>query len=113
MINFRVIFNPNYSSIGLLIIIALLLLIFIINKNISKSCHDIGKNLIIAGLFTLSLFLIINLASNKVIPVKFQPLIDVIRINLIKNIIMYSVISIIIGIIFLTIGIIFSKKNKF
>lgn len=110
MTNYRQIFNTPYSIFGLLLIISLSLLIFIINKDIKKSCYNIGTHLILSGVITIILSLIINFGISIIIPNHYQILINVISKNLFKNLIFYSVICITTGILFITISRFIPKK---
>ena len=110
MTNYRQIFNTPYSIFGLFIIISLSLLIFIINKDIKKSCYNIGTHLILSGVITIILSLIINFGISIIIPNNYQILINVISKNLFKNLIFYSVICITTGIILIIIFYLIPKK---
>ena len=111
MINLRQIFNVNYSMIGIIIILLFLILIFLINHNPITSFNSIGKYLLIAGFTTLIISFLLKLGINIVIPEKYKIFINVVSINLQKNMLIYSILSIIIGIIFIIISAILSNKK--
>ncbi len=111
MINYRNIFHPNYITLGLIIIIILLFLILLINKDILKSLHYIGLSLIISGIINLVLSFILIIITNIAIPSYYQILINVISINLQNNLLIYSIASIIIGIILELVSKFFNKKK--
>lgn len=110
MINFREIFNIKYSIIALSIIIVILFLIILINQNISKSSKAIGITLTISGFISLILSFIIIFGLNLIIPSEYIAFINVISNNLEKNLIIYSGLSIIIGIISIVISNITNKE---
>ena len=111
MINFRNIFNIQYSIVGLIIIIILMLLIWILEKNINKSIHHLGTYLSVAGLVTLVISWIINIIIKLVVPDEYQIFINIININLQKNLMLYSIISIVAGLILLWISHTIPKKE--
>ena len=113
MINFKQIFNTNYISYGLILILLLILLIFMINKNTNKSLNNIGISLLVSGLIILLPTILIKLIFSTIIPSEYKLFINVITNSLFKNLILYSLIIVILGIISITIStIIKNKSNK-
>lgn len=108
MINFREIFNPNYTIIGLIIIIALIILIFVFNKDTKQSLNLLGKTAIITSIITFLISLILKLGIDILIPYNYKLLIQVISNNLLKSYINSSILILIIGIILF----IFSKLKQ-
>ena len=106
MINFRTIFNNNYSVLGILIILFVILLILLINQDSRTSLKLIGTPCIISGIIALFIDFILYLIIN-IIPHQYKIFIEVISNNIIKNIIYASIISITVGIIL----IVLSRKN--
>ena len=111
MINFRNIFSTKFSVIGLIIIILLMLLIWILEKSIRKSLHHYGIYLLVAGLITLVVSWLINTIIKLGVPHEYQIFVNIININLQKNFILYSIISIATGLVLLLISSITLKKE--
>ena len=107
MINFRYIFNPSYSILGVILILIIIVLIFTINKNNNDSLRIIGKTILISGIISLIIDGLIYLITNNIIPSKYKIFVEVISNNLFKNIIYMSIISITLG----TIAIAISKEK--
>lgn len=108
MINFREIFNPNYNFIGLLFMALLMMIILLLNRNIFYCLKVIGKTFLISGMITLFLDFILYLGLNMVLISYYKIIIQVISNQVLKNCLYYSIISIMIGIVF----IVFSKIMK-
>ena len=104
MINFREIFNLNYSLVGIIIIIIMIGLILLINQDIKYSLKQIGKSIFIAGIITIIISFISKQLIVILIPNKYQVIINIITKNLIKNMNIYSLISILIGLILIIIS---------
>ena len=64
MINFREIFNPSYSYIGLIIIAILVILLIVLEKK--KSIRIIGYSCLSSGLVLLLIYFIGNLIINNI-----------------------------------------------
>ena len=112
MINYRTIFNPSYSYIGILIIGVLILFIFLNNKNIRKSFNQIGKISIFSGIFTLLFAYLIKLLINNNFTYSSKLFIQVISKNVIKSLVTSSLMIILLGIILLLISQFFLKPSK-
>ena len=91
MINYRNIFNLNYSYIGLIVIGVLVVLIFILNKNFIRSIYQISNHLFIGGLVTIITSVLINFCIDFFIISNFKILIEIITKNLIRDLYIYSI----------------------
>lgn len=92
MINFREIFNPSYSYIGLLLVIALIILIIIIEKK--RSMKIIGYSCLSSGIVLLLIYLIGNLIIGSF---SYKIFIQIITNNFFSSIVMLSILNICIG----------------
>lgn len=111
MINFRNIFNTTYSLIGLILIIMIIGFIILINQNIKRSCKKIGKSFFISGVITIILSFLVKIVSNLLIPDKYQIITNVIIKNIVKNMNIYSLISILIGLVFMILSLVIKEKS--
>ena len=111
MINFREIFNPNYSFIGLLFIALIITIILFINKNIKYSIHLIGKTLLISGIITLILSLLLKTGFDLIFPSQYKFFAEIITNNLFKNYLYFSIFTMVIGILCLVFLKAFKEKN--
>lgn len=100
MTNYREIFNPNYSYIGLAIIITLLLILIISEKK--KSIKIISYSCIASGIFLLLIYLLGNLIINNI---SYKFFIEIITNNFFTSIVIISILNIAIG----TIGIYYHR----
>ena len=91
MINYRNIFNLNYSYIGLIVIGVLVILIFILNKNFIRSIYQISNHLFIGGIVTFITSVLINFCIDFFIISNFKILIEIITKNLIRDLYIYSI----------------------
>lgn len=92
MINFREIFNMNYSYIGLIIIGILMIILILLDKN--KSLKVIGYSFLVSGITMGLMFILGNLLVNSF---SYSFFIKIITNNFFNSIIIFSIISIIIG----------------
>lgn len=97
MINYREIFNSNYSYIGLIFIIILSLIIVIIERNTVSSVSRISKYFLLAGIIILVITLLLNFIIEFLIISSYKIFIEIITKNLIENLYFYSIIIIIIS----------------
>ena len=97
MINYRNIFNPTYSYIGIMVIIAIAILILISEKNILLSIYQISRTSLISGTISLIIGILINFLIQFIITNPYKIFITIITRNLIKNLYFYSAIIIIIS----------------
>ena len=111
MTNYREVFNTNYSIVGLIIITLVIGLIILTNQNIKSSFKVIGKTIFISGIITIIVSFLIKIVSSIVIPNKYQIITNVIIKNIEKNLIIYSLISILIGMILIMITSLIPKKK--
>lgn len=112
MTNFREIFNPDYSQFLILIILGLVGLIFIFNRNIKESLRVTGKAILLSGIVTLVIAIIINLGINTFIPYNYKIFIQVISSSLFKNLLYSALEGIILGIALLLISKFLPQKGK-
>lgn len=111
MINFRNIFNTTYSLVGLILIIMVILLIMLVNQNIKYSFKKIGKSIFIPGVITIILSFLIKIVSNLIVPEEYQIITNVIIKNIVKNMNIYSLISILIGLVFMILSLAIKEKS--
>lgn len=104
MINFRTIFNPTYSYLGLILIILLIIAIILMNNNLKSSFKIIGNTFLISGTITLLVALMINTSINILITSPYKIFIQVISNNLWKNLIYGTILSILSGVILIIIS---------
>lgn len=90
MINYRQIFNPSYTTLGLITIIVLIVLLIITNKNTATTIRQISHTALIASSICLILSVFIKLIISIIIPSNYQIIIEVISTNLTSNIISTS-----------------------
>ena len=99
MINFREIFNSNYSYIMLGIILFLFLIIAIINnKDYKKSIKVISNILIIASIICIVIYLMIKLVLGFSFFNSYRVFIDVISNTFNKELLIRSIIWFVLGI---------------
>ena len=110
MINYREIFNINYSIIGLIMILIIISLIILINKNIGKSCNILGKVFISSSFISLFLLFIMNFGLKVIIPHQYTILVEVISKSLEKNYLIYSIIVLVFGLLLLIFSNLKEKK---
>lgn len=111
MINFRTIFNPDYTFIGIIAIILIVLLIIWNNHNLQKSLHQIGIICLVSSIFTLIFTILIKFVLNQMIPYQYKLFIQVISENVFGYSTMLSIIGIIIGLFLLAISKFFFSNN--
>jgi len=97
MINFREIFNPEYSFIFVILILILTVMIFILHKNTKESIHILGKFVLISGVITLLIAIVLELGINTFIPYNYKIFVQVISKNLSVNLLYNAIENIIIG----------------
>ena len=110
MINYRNIFNPNYSYIGLIIILLLIIMFIVLQKDLLKSISHISEISLISSVTTLVMTLILNLITKFILIGSYKVFIEIITKNLIANLYLYSLIVIVISI--LLIGIVKINSTK-
>ena len=94
MINFREIFNPNYSYIGLIFIVLIVALIILLEKK--KSIKIIGYSCLSSGLLLLLIYFIGNLiVSNN----SYKFFIEIITNSFFNSLVILSILNICLGII--------------
>lgn len=114
MTNFRTIFNPSYSFIGILTIIIITILIIFNNKDLKKSFHQIGKISLITSIIIFIISNIIKFTLNIMIPYQYKIFIQVISKNIFWYIMIFSLIGIILGLIFyISSKFFYEKDSKF
>ena len=101
MMNFRTIFQVNYAVCGVGLILFLIFLIFLLERDFIYSCYLIGKYFFIAGFVSFLLFLFFYFIIDIIIPSKYLVFISVISRNLFHYGFILSFLSIMIGLIFL------------
>ena len=104
MINYRELFNPNYSYISIIIISFLIFLIVLNNRNTKKSIHQIGCICLISSIIMLGLSFLIKLLVNQMIPYQYKIFIQVISENFFTYSITLSIIGIALGIFLIAIA---------
>ena len=97
--NYRAIFNPNYNFIGIILLILIITILFLLNKNLKYTLTLINKTFFITGIIALSLSVFINIILRMFIPYHYRIFIQVISDNVIKNSTYYSCICIVLGLI--------------
>lgn len=112
MINFNQIFNNNYLIYGIILTLILIALIFITNKNTTKSLNNIGISFLVSGLIILLPTLLIKLILGTIIPSEYKLFINIITNTLFKNLILYSLIITVLGVMSIIISTIKNKYNK-
>ena len=100
MINFREIFNPSYSYIGLIIIAVLVISLIAIEKK--RSIKVIGYSCFISGIFLLLIYFVGNLIINNI---NYKFFIEIITNSFFSSLIIIAILNICIG----TIGIYFNR----
>ena len=92
MINFREIFNPSYSYIGLILIFIIVILIILLEKK--KSIRIIGYSCLSSGLVLLLIYFIGNLiVSNN----SYKFFIEIITNSFFGSLVILSILNICIG----------------
>lgn len=112
MINFREIFNMNYSFIGIILIFIIIMIIMLLNKNIWYSTKLIGKSFIISGIIGLIINLIIYIGNKVIVMGNLKIFINIIISNVIKNLLIFSLISIIMGSLLIMLSSFLLKKTR-
>lgn len=92
MINFREIFNPSYSYIGLIIIAVLIISLIALEKK--KSIKVIAYSTLASGLVLLLIYLVGNLIINNI---SYKILIEIITNNFFESLIIIAILNIAIG----------------
>lgn len=92
MINFREIFDINYSYIGLVVIAILMLLLVVLDKR--ESIKMFGYSFIGAGIVMLVIYLLGNMIISSF---SYKFFIEIISNNLFSSIIIFSVVSLVFG----------------
>lgn len=111
MINFREIFNPSYNIVGLVIIILLIVVLFLLERNMKDFFKNVGMIGIRTGIVSLVLGLVVSFVLNF-LPHSYKIFVEVISDNVIKGILSSSVVVLIIGIFLYLISIFLCKKLK-
>ena len=92
MINFREIFNPSYSYIGLIIIAVLIISLIALEKK--KSIKVIAYSTLASGLVLLIVYLVGNLIINNI---SYKILIEIITNNFFESLIIIAILNIAVG----------------
>lgn len=92
MINYRQIFNPNYTLIGLLITLTLITLLALTNKDIITTIRQVSKTTLTASIITIIISFSLKLLITLIIPSNYQIIIEVISTNFTKSLITTSLI---------------------
>ncbi len=92
MINFREIFNINYSYIGLVLIAVLMIVLVMLDKSLSIKVF--GYSFFCAGFFMLVIYLIGNMIVSSF---SYRFFIEVISDNFFNSIIIFSVVTMLFG----------------
>ena len=92
MINFREIFNPSYSYIGLIIIAILLISLIILEKK--RSIKVIGYSCFASGIFLLLIYFIGNLVINNI---NYKFFIEIITNSFFSSLIVIAILNVCIG----------------
>ena len=92
MINFREIFNPSYSYIGVIIIGILVVILITLEKK--KSIKVIAYSTLASGIVLLLIYLIGNLIINNI---SYKILIEIITNNFFESLIIIAILNIAIG----------------
>jgi len=100
MTNYREIFNPSYSIIGLILIIALIITLIVLEKK--RSIKVIGYSCLASGIFLLLIYLLGNLIISNL---NYKFFVEIITNTFFSSIIIISILNISIG----TIGIYLSR----
>ena len=112
MINFRQIFNMNYGYLGVIIVIIFLILIILINKNIQTSLKQLGIIASTASILNFLFLIIINFLTELELLNNYKIFIEVITKTFSKELTLYSLVILFLGIISLTISKILLSKVK-
>lgn len=110
MINYREIFNTTYGYLVLLLIILILCIIFLFNKDKKYNFNLFSKIFFISGIILLVVDMILNFVINNFFSYDYKLFINVIGNSIYSNLLYYSVISIIIGVIFYIVGMFWNKR---
>ena len=92
MINFREIFDINYSYVGIGIILGLIFLIILLERE--DGVKVIGSSFLISGIFMLVLYLFGNVIIDSF---SYRFFIEIISDNFFSSLIIFSVVSLILG----------------
>lgn len=92
MINYRQIFNPNYTLIGLIITLTLIILLALTNKDIITTIRQVSKTTLTASIITIIISFFLKLLITLIIPSNYQIIIEVISTNFTKSLITTSLI---------------------
>lgn len=112
MINFREIFNPVYGYMGLIVILLILGLILIINRNIKTSFQIMGVIIITSSILNIIIALIIKLFIRYIIDYNYRIFIEVISDTLFSSLFYKSIVSLVIGILLLIIYKVIPQNRK-
>lgn len=92
MINFREIFNPSYSYIGLIIIAILVITLIVLEKK--RSIKIIGYSCFTSGIVLLLIYLLGNLIINNY---SYKFFIEIITNSFFGSLVIISILNICIG----------------
>jgi len=92
MINFREIFNINYSYVGLIIIGILMIILVLLDKK--ESIRVMGKSFFVAGIFLFLIYLFGNIIISNF---SYKFFIEVISDSFFSSVIVFAVVSVVFG----------------
>ena len=103
-INFRDIFNMKYGYMGIIVVAILLLLIFLLNKDIKKSLKSVSIIFIVSGIINLILSLSIKVIIKVLVDTSYRAFVEVVSNSMYNTLLYISIGLIILGIILIIIN---------